>query len=205
MDFYMKTVAYLRVSTVEQDLEKDKVNVLKLAHEKKLGHVEFHSEKVTSKVHWEKRLVGKIMKGLKKGDNIITPELTRLGRNMYELMEILSICMRTGINIYAVRNNWELKDNIQSKISAMAFAIAGELEKEWISTRTKDALAAIKASGVKLGRPKGPGKSKLDQFKPEIAALLANGSTQKFIAKRYNTTEANLHRWLKRYNLLKRQ
>ena len=201
----MKTVAYLRVSTVEQDLEKDKANVLKLAHEKKLGHVEFYEEKVTSKKHWKERLVGKIMEGLKKGDNIITPELTRLGRNMYELMEILSICMRTGINIYAIRNNWELKDNIQSKISAMAFAIAGELEKEWISTRTKDALAARKAAGVPLGRPKGPGKSKLDQYKLEIEALLANGSTQKFIANRYSTTEANLHRWLKRYNLLKKQ
>ena len=60
-----------------------------------------------------------------------------------------------------------------------------------------------KAQGIKLGRPKGPGKSKLDKFRPEIEALLANGSTQKFIANRYGTTEANLHNWMKKNGIKK--
>ena len=64
-----------------------------------------------------------------------------------------------------------------------------------------EALRFKKAQGLKLGRPKGPGKSKLDVFRPEIEGLLANGSTQKFIAKRYHTTEANLHNWLKKNGL----
>lgn len=79
----------------------------------------------------------------------------------------------------------------------MAFAMAAEIERDIISQRTKEALAARKKAGVKLGRPKGSGKSKLDQYRPEIKALLANGSTQKFIANRYRTTEANLSRWMK--------
>jgi DNA invertase Pin-like site-specific DNA recombinase len=85
----------------------------------------------------------------------------------------------------------------------MAFAMAAEIERDLISQRTKEALRARKASGMALGRPRGPGKSKLDAFRPEIEALLANGSTQKFIAVRYRTTEANLHNWLKKHNIRK--
>ena len=85
----------------------------------------------------------------------------------------------------------------------MAFAMAAEIERDLISQRTKEALRAKKAAGVQLGRPRGPGKSKLDAFRPEIEALLANGSTQKFIAQRYNTTEANLHNWMKKRGIQK--
>ena len=80
---------------------------------------------------------------------------------------------------------------------------AAEIERDLISARTKEALKARKASGVKLGRPKGPGKSKLDQYRPEIEALLKNGSTQRFIAKRYGSSEANLNNWLKKNEINK--
>src|SRR5262245_43468912 len=90
---------------------------------------------------------------------------------------------------------------MQSTIIAMAFAMAAEIERELISQRTKEALQAKKAAGVTLGRPRGPGKSQLDPYQPEIKSLLANGATQRFIAKRYGTTEANLHHWLKKRGL----
>lgn len=79
--------------------------------------------------------------------------------------------------------------------------MAAEIERDLISQRTKEALRVKKAAGVILGRPKGPGKSKLDPFRPEIEALLANGSTKTFIAERYNTTPANLSNWLKKNNI----
>ena len=85
----------------------------------------------------------------------------------------------------------------------MAFSMAAEIERELISQRTREALQVKKAAGMKLGRPKGPGPSKLDAFQPEIEALLANGSTQKFIAQRYHTTEANLHHWMKKRGIKK--
>lgn len=72
---------------------------------------------------------------------------------------------------------------------------------DFATDRTKEALRFKKQQGIKLGRPKGPGKSKLDAFRPEIESLLANGTTQKFIANRYRTTEANLHNWLKKHGL----
>ena len=117
---------------------------------------------------------------------------------MLECMEILSIASQKGINLYAIKGNWQLDHSIQSKIVAMAFSMAAEIERELISQRTKEALRVKKAAGIKLGRPVGSGKSKLDPFKLEIEALLANGSTQKFIANRYQTTGANLFHWMKK-------
>ena len=122
---------------------------------------------------------------------------------MHECMEILSIASDVGIRVYAIKGSWKLNETIQSKIIAMAFSMAAEIERDLISARTKEALRARKVSGLPLGRPKGPGKSKLDPFRPEIEALLANGSTQKFIAKRYNTTPGNFSNWMKKNGIKK--
>ena len=109
-----------------------------------------------------------------------------------------------GVKVYAVKGKWSLDVSLQSKIVAMAFSMAAEIERDLISQRTKEALRYKREQGIRLGRPPGPGKSKLDQYRPEIEALLKNGSTQKIIALRYGTTEANLHNWLKK-NSLKRK
>ena len=85
----------------------------------------------------------------------------------------------------------------------MSFSMAAEIERDLISARTTEALRVRKAAGLSLGHPKGPGKSKLDPFRPEIEAQLANGSTQKFIAKRYNTTPANLPNWIRKNGIRK--
>ena len=193
-----KTTAYLRVSTIDQDLEKNKAAILHLANEKNFGKVHFVEETISGKINWRKRKIANILDEAKKGDRIIVSELSRLGRSMLECMEILSIAMTKGVFIYAVKGNWQLDDTIQSKIIAMAFSMAAEIERDLISKRTTEALKVRKEAGMQLGRPKGLGKSKLDTNRPEIEALLANGSTQKFIAKRYDTTESNLHNWLKK-------
>ena len=180
----MKTIAYLRVSTAEQDLEKNKSDILKLSNEKKLGHVGWVEEKVSGKMSWKKRKLAQVIEEQKKGDNIIVSELSRLGRSMLEVMEILSVCTDKGINVYAVKGNWVLDSSIQSKLVAMCFAMASEIERELISQRTKEALATRKAQGIKLGRPKGIHTSKLDPYKEEILEFLKNGATKKFIADR---------------------
>lgn len=196
-----RTVAYLRVSTTDQELEKNKADILHLANNKDLGKVKWVEEQVSGRVSWKKRKIAQVLVELQDGDNLIVSELSRLGRSMLECMEILSIASQGGINVYTVKGNWQLDQSIQSKILAMAFAMAAEIERDLISQRTKEALAARKRAGIKLGRPRGSGKSKLDKYRPEIEGLLANGSTQKFIANRYGTTEANLSRWLKKHGL----
>ena len=196
-----QTIAYLRVSTTDQDLEKNRFDILKLANDKNLGQVQWIEETVSGRVSWKKRQISSVIDQLQSGDNLIVSELSRLGRSMLECMEILSIASQRGIRVYAIKGNWQLDNSIQSKIIAMAFSMASEIERDLISARTKEALAARKLAGLKLGRPRGTGKSKLDPYRPEIEALLANGSTQRFIAKRYQTTKANLSRWLQKHNL----
>jgi DNA invertase Pin-like site-specific DNA recombinase len=196
-----RTTAYLRVSTNDQDVEKNKADILLLAHRHHLGHVHFVAETVSGRVSWRRRILAQVLADLQAGDTLIVSELSRLGRSMLECMEILALVAQKGIHLYAVKGAWQLEDSLQSKIMAMVFAMAAEIERDLISQRTKEALRMKKATGVQLGRPRGPGKSKLDAYQPEITALLANGATQKFIAKRYGTTEGNLHNWLKKRGL----
>jgi len=200
-----KTVAYLRVSTNEQDLKKNKADILHLANEKNLGKVRWVEETVSGRISWKKRKIAQVLNELTEGDNLIVSELSRLGRSMLECMEILSIATDKHINLYAVKGNWQLDGSIQSKIIAMAFAMAAEIERDLLSQRTKEALAARKRAGQKLGRPTGVGKSKLDPQRPEIEALLNNGATQTYIAKRYGTTEANLSQWLEKHGLRRKR
>jgi len=198
-----KTVAYLRISTIDQNLEKNKAAILHLANEKNLGKVHFVEEVASGKVSWKKRKIAGILDDLQKGDKIIVSELSRLGRSMLECMEILSIATQKGISLYAIKGSWQLDDTIASKVVAMAFSMAAEIERELISNRTAEALRARKNAGMVLGRPKGIGKSKLDIYRPEIEALLSNGATQKFIAERYGSIEANLHYWMKKRGIAK--
>lgn len=197
----MTTIAYLRISTTDQDIEKNKADILHLANDKNLGKVVFVEETTSGTVSWKKRKIATIIEQLQKVDNLIVSELSRIGRSMLEIMQVLSIAMEKGIHIYAIKGNWKLDDSLQSKIMAMVFSMAAEIERDLISKRTKEALRAKKAAGIKLGRPKGTGKSKLDKHRIEIEALLKNGSTQKFIAQKYGTTEANFSLWMKKHGL----
>jgi len=193
-----KTIGYLRVSTKEQDLEKNKADILRLANDKDLGKVRFIEEKVSGVKDWRERKLGETLATLKKGDNLIVSELSRLGRSTLQILEVIKVAKEKDVNVYSVKGNWTLNGTIESKILLNIFAMVSEIERDLISERTKEALRALKASGVTLGRPKGPGKSKLDKFKEEIVALLRNGARKNYVAERYGCTSANLSNWLKK-------
>ena len=198
-----KNIAYLRVSTLGQDNEKNKSDILALANEKGLGKVEFVEDVMSGKVSWKKRQIFTVLNSLEKGDVLLISEFSRLGRSMLEIMEIILFAIEKEIRMYTVKGGWQLDETIQSKIMAMVFAMAAEIERDLISQRTKEALRVKKANGMILGRPKGPGKSKLDVYKDEIEALINNGSTQKFIANRYGATESTLSNWIKKNGIVK--
>lgn len=197
----IKTIAYLRVSTTDQDTEKNKADILKFANERDFGKVLFVEEKVSGMKSWKQRKIKNIIDGLGNGDKLIVPELSRLGRSMLEVMEIMAVAKEKGIHIYDVKNNWALNGSIESKVMAMVFSIASEIERDLIRKRTVEGLKAARAKGKLFGRPPGPGKSRLDAHKVEIIALLKTGSTQVYIAKKYKTTQPNLHNWLKKNRL----
>jgi DNA invertase Pin-like site-specific DNA recombinase len=196
-----QTVAYLRVSTADQDTEKNKADILKFANDRNFGKVHWVEEKVSGKKSWKERKIKNVIEELGDGDRLILPELSRLGRSMLEIMEIMAVAKEKGISIYDIKNGWELNGTIQSKVMAMMFSIVAEIERDLISKRTTEGLRAARAKGKLLGRPRGPGKSKLDVYKEEIVALLKTGSTQVYIAKRYRTTQPNLHNWLRKHGL----
>ena len=196
-----KVIGYLRVSTANQDLEKNKSDILKYANDNRLGNVDFIEEVVSGKVSWKKRKIKDVIDSLSKDDWLIVAELSRLGRSMLEIMEIISEAKKKEINIHAIKNGWTLNGTIESKILLMVFAMASEIERDLISSRTTEALRVRKASGMKLGRPKGPGKSKLDPHKDEIMALLRNGVPKKLVAKRYGASVVNLYNWILKNNL----
>jgi DNA invertase Pin-like site-specific DNA recombinase len=116
-------------------------------------------------------------------------------------MEMLSVLKDKQVDVYDVKNGWELNGSLQSEVMAFAFSIAARIERELLLQRCKEGREAAKARGVKFGRPKGPGSSKLDKYEEEIVALLKTGSRQNFIAKKYGTTPANLSLWLKKKSL----
>jgi len=193
-----RTIGYLRVSTSEQDMEKNKADILQLANAKKLGHVEWVEEKVSGVKDWKKRKLGKVFESLKKGDAVIVPELSRLGRSTLQILEIMKLAKERKIAVHAIKGGWSLNGSIESKIVLTMFAMIAEIERDLISERTKEGLRARKTAGVKLGRPKGPGKSKLDQYRDEIIALVNNGSTKTFIAKKYGCSVQNLYNWMQK-------
>jgi len=100
-----KTYAYLRVSSLEQDLEKNRTDILLLANQLNLGQVHFIEEKVSGTVSWKKRKIAPIIEGMNSGDTLLVSELSRIGRSMLEIMEVLSIAMDRQIKIYAVKGN----------------------------------------------------------------------------------------------------
>lgn len=196
-----KTMAYIRVSTDRQDVENQRLEILKLANDKDLGAVEFVEETVSGRKTWRDRQLAAIIEALSENDCLIVAELSRLGRSMLEIMEILSVATQRKIKIYAAKGDWQLDGSMQSKIIAMVMAMAAEIERDLISQRTRAALATRKAAGVRLGRHPGPGRSKLDDKRDEILELRDLGVTKKRIAEKMGTTVGNLRHWIKKRNL----
>jgi DNA invertase Pin-like site-specific DNA recombinase len=194
----MRVIGYLRVSTQDQDLEKNKADILAFANENRIGLVDWVEEKISGTKDWRKRELGQVMASLEKGDWLITPEFSRLARSTLQILEILAELKKKGVHVYVLKGAQHINDSIESKVFLTMMALFAEIERDLVSARTKEALKARKAAGVKLGRPKGPGKSKLDQLRPEIEALLRNGSSISFIGDRYQVARSTLHNWLKK-------
>jgi DNA invertase Pin-like site-specific DNA recombinase len=198
------TIAYLRTSTIDQDIEKNKAAMVALATSKQLGTVRFVEETVSGKVSWRDRTIAAILDTAEKGDALLVMELSRIGRTMLECMEMLSFALSKGINIYAVKGDRQLTNSSQRESIVLAFSMAAEIEQDFIalqraliSKRTREAVQVLKQNGVKLGGPRGIRKSMLDAHKGEIEALLQKGISKKVIAKQLGTSQTNLYNWIK--------
>lgn len=180
----MKVYGYIRTSMDKQDHENQRYAILEFANKKGLGNVAFVEETVSGRVSWEKRKLASLINHVQKGDILITSELSRLGRSMLEVMELLSVLTKREVKVHAIKGEWDIGNGLQSKVLAFAFSLASEIERELISARTKEALSRKRAEGMILGRPKGStGKSKLDGQEEEIKRLISHKVPKSAIAR----------------------
>ena len=195
----MATIGFLRVSTLLQDLEKNKLDILQFANTHKLGNVEFVEEKVSGTKDYKKRKLGTLLDTMHKGDTLIVPELSRIARSTIQILEVIQLTQDKGITMYSLKENFCNMDNsIASTVTKTIFALVAQIERELISLRTREALHARKLAGVKLGRPSGKGKSKLDEHTADILRLVALSVPKTIIAKQYGCSVGNLYNFLNR-------
>ena len=194
------TYGYIRVSTDKQTVENQKFEITNFCKREKLQVDGWIEETISGSKNYDKRKLGELLKIIKKEDLIICAELSRLGRNLFMIMEILNICMKKECRVWTIKDNYRLGDDIQSKVLAFAFGLSAEIERNLISQRTKEALKLKRAEGVVLGRPKGrktnPQKHKLYAMKEIIDELLIIGVSQRCIAKNLHVDRNTLARFL---------
>lgn len=189
---------YIRVSTDAQTTQNQRFEIVQYCQGNALVIDGWIEETISGVKSYDKRALGKLLRKVRRGDLIICTELSRLGRNLYMIMEILTICMRKGCCVYAVKEGYRLGDDIQSKVLAFAFGLSAEIERNLISQRTKEALKRKKEEGVRLGRPSGS-RSKckiLDGERNRILELMAQGVPKTEIARRYNVSRKTFYNWL---------
>lgn len=193
----MATYAYIRVSTDKQDAKNQTYTVSSYIHDRNLGAAILLEETVSGKKSWRIRKLAEIIDNLQSGDKLVVTEMSRLGRSMLEVFEIFSICISKDVEVHIVKNGHILKNDINSKVMTFAFSLASELERELISSRTKEALARRRAEGQKLGRPKGSQSSKLDSKTHEILAFHKKGVNTSAIAKIFDVSQTAMRHFIK--------
>ena len=154
---------YIRVSSDKQTVENQRFEINKFCEKQNLVINDWIEETISGTKNYTKRQLGNLLKKIHKDDIIICSELSRLGRNLFMIMEILNICMTKECRVWTIKDNYRLGDDIQSKVLAFAFGLSAEIERNLISQRTKEALAMRKAHGVKLGRKYGSRNIRLNQ------------------------------------------
>ncbi|MFI3241774.1 MAG: master DNA invertase Mpi family serine-type recombinase [Alphaproteobacteria bacterium] len=190
---------YIRVSTDKQSVENQEFEINNFCNKENIAIEKWIKETISSRKDLDKRKLGALLKKLKKDDVIIASELSRLGRNLLQVMSILHLCMQKEVKVWTIKDNYRLGSDIQSKVLAFAFGLSAEIERNLISQRTKEALNRLKSEGKKLGRPKGsPNKSNiLSNKKEEILILLESDISKTKIAKIMNVDRGTLSSFIK--------
>ncbi len=192
---------YIRVSSDKQTVENQRFEINNFCQREGMSIDGWIEETISGTKSYNKRQLGNLLKKVQKDDLIICAELSRLGRNLFMIMEILNICMNKECRVWTIKDNYRLGEDIQSKVLAFAFGLSAEIERNLISQRTKEALARKKAEGVVLGRPKGrknsPTKYKLSGKRNLIKELLIANVSQRKIAKICKVDRNTLAKFIK--------
>ena len=194
------TYGYIRVSSDKQTVENQRFEIKNFCKRQNMKVDGWIEETISGTKSYNKRQLGRLLKKVEKGDLIICSELSRLGRSLFMIMDILNICMNKECQVWTIKDNYRLGDDISSKVLAFAFGLSAEIERNLISQRTKEALARKKAEGVVLGRPKGrrtaPEKHKLYPNHQLIVSLLNEGVSKRQLAIIVKVDRGTLSRYI---------
>lgn len=193
------TYGYIRVSTEKQTVENQRFEILRFAQQQGLTVDGWIEETISGTKNYDKRKLGGLLVAVQEGDLILCAELSRLGRSLFMIMEILHLCMQRGCRVWTIKDGYRLGDDIQAKVLAFAFGLSAEIERNLISQRTREALARKKAEGIHLGRPKGAlsKKVKLTGKEDAIRVLRAEGTSWAQIARLLHVDRSTLVRFAK--------
>ena len=196
----MTVIGYIRVSSNKQTGEHQKFEIQKFADMQQMGVGKWVEETVSSRKELSKRKLGKLLDQMNDGDILIACEISRLGRSLMEVMRILEKCLNKNCQVWTIKENYRLGNDIQSKVMAFAFGLSAEIERILISQRTKASLESVKASGKKLGRPLSAQTKKLktNENTQRIKALVELGFSRYRIAKIMNVEPITVNRFLRK-------
>lgn len=198
------TIAYLRVSTVKQHAENQKNEIQRFAQENGLAVDRWITETVSGKTSKNRRKLGKVLRSMRRGDVLIVSEVSRLSRNLTEIMSIVGECLEKGVDIYSIKERYHFDDSINSKVLCFAFGLVAEIERNLISQRTKEALALRKAEGKTLGRRKGccPKKEILEANRDDIVSMMRRGAQKKEICEKYGVSSETLRTFIRDFGMM---
>lgn len=191
---------YIRVSSDKQTVENQRFEINKFCERQGIAINDWIEETISGTKNYTKRQLGDLLKKVHQDDIIICSELSRLGRNLFMIMEILNICMTKECRVWTIKDNYRLGDDIQSKVLAFAFGLSAEIERNLISQRTKESLARLKAEGKKLGRERGKRNSvlniKCSAKHVYIVNQYLNGISIPVIARTIRVARGTLYRYM---------
>ena len=190
---------YIRVSSDKQTVENQRFEINNFCQREQLHIDGWIEETISGTKNYDKRELGRLLKKVQKDDLIICAELSRLGRSLFMIMEILSLCMKKECRVWTIKDNYRLGDDIQSKVLAFAFGLSAEIERNLISQRTKEALALRKAQGIHVGRKYGSKNAvyKLTGKERIVKEMLVKGVSKAAIARKLHVDRTTLWRFLK--------
>ena len=196
----MAVIGYIRVSTDKQTYKHQRFEIEEYAKNQGLKIDDWIEETISSRKALKNRKLGVLLENLQENDILITCEISRLGRSLLEVMRILETCLSKNCQVWTLKENYRLGNDIQSKVLAFAFSLAAEIERNLISQRTKSSLANLKASGKKLGRPFSAESKKLKLSKnaKKVQNLLSKGISKSQIAKILGVQRSTLRRFIER-------
>jgi len=192
---------YIRVSTDKQTVENQRFEIESFCQREGILIDKWIEETISDTKNYTKRQLGKLINKLTPNDMLICSEISRLGRSLFMVMEILNVCMERNCKVWTIKDNFRLGDDIQSKVLAFAFGLSAEIERNLISQRTKESLARMKAEGIKLGRKKGAKNKSLNKICTSHHKMIINdiekGVSIPKIAKKLKISKGTLYRYMK--------